>query len=374
MAMSNGRLCEDLDRIKGPWSPEEDASLQRLVQKYGPRNWTLISKGIPGRSGKSCRLRWCNQLSPQVEHRPFTPSEDAAILQAHAQHGNKWATIARALPGRTDNAIKNHWNSTLRRRCRDPEKGIVVHLDDEISSLDAARKRSSDGFSHDGSSALEDNGCSSWEVDSKRLKRLGELGTEQGPEVEVEVEVSDRSDANPGRVLYRPVPVVSFFSSFGKTVANLQETAAGAVGVDPPTSLSLSLPGLDPAIPSPKLSTQKDSHNNSTVNNNIPIPPVVEYMRADEAVVERLSTAVKATVASMLTPVLNSAPRGYNPPAVSSDLLALMRDMVAKEVQKYMSSHHQPGMYTPLSPHPEFLGAANLVRNVVLGGALHLNK
>ncbi|CAN7125260.1 unnamed protein product [Brassica rapa subsp. narinosa] len=57
------------DRIKGPWSPEEDEQLRRLVVKYGPRNWTVISKYIPGRSGKSCRLRWCNQLSPQVEHR-----------------------------------------------------------------------------------------------------------------------------------------------------------------------------------------------------------------------------------------------------------------------------------------------------------------
>ena len=131
MAMSNGRLSEDLDRIKGPCSPEEDPSLQRLVQKYGPRNWTLISKGIPRRSRKSCRLRWCNQLSPQVEHRPFTSSEDAAILQAHAQHSNKWATIARSLPGRTDNAIKDHWSSMLRRRCRDSDKAIVVHLDYE---------------------------------------------------------------------------------------------------------------------------------------------------------------------------------------------------------------------------------------------------
>lgn len=60
------------DRVKGPWSPEEDAVLSQLVQRFGPRNWSLIARGISGRSGKSCRLRWCNQLDPAVKRKPFT--------------------------------------------------------------------------------------------------------------------------------------------------------------------------------------------------------------------------------------------------------------------------------------------------------------
>ncbi|RWR78870.1 transcription factor bHLH51-like protein [Cinnamomum micranthum f. kanehirae] len=97
----------------------EDAKLKKLVDQHGPRNWSLISSCIPGRSGKSCRLRWCNQLSPAVEHPPpFQPKKMRPSSPAHAAHGNMWPPSPAFSPARTDNAIKNHWNSTLRRRLR----------------------------------------------------------------------------------------------------------------------------------------------------------------------------------------------------------------------------------------------------------------
>ncbi|KAF3451578.1 hypothetical protein FNV43_RR07673 [Rhamnella rubrinervis] len=115
--MGRAPCCDKNGLKKGPWTPEEDQKLTDYIQKHGYGNWRTLPKNAGlQRCGKSCRLRWTNYLRPDIKRGRFSFEEEETIIQLHSILGNKWSAIAARLPGRTDNEIKNYWNTHIRKR------------------------------------------------------------------------------------------------------------------------------------------------------------------------------------------------------------------------------------------------------------------
>jgi myb proto-oncogene protein/myb-related protein len=123
--VAHWRKVADPAIVRGSWSCQEDQTVIAWVAAHGATQWATLALQLPGRIPRQCRERWVNQLDPAIKRESWTPEEDHVIVAAVQQIGSKWADIAKLLDGRTDNAVKNRWNSSLKRRNIEVDPGLI---------------------------------------------------------------------------------------------------------------------------------------------------------------------------------------------------------------------------------------------------------
>ncbi|KAK6922574.1 SANT/Myb domain [Dillenia turbinata] len=199
--MGRSPCCEKAHTNKGAWTKEEDERLIAHIQAYGEGCWRSLPKAAGLlRCGKSCRLRWINYLRPDLKRGNFTSEEDDLIITLHSLLGNKWSRMARKLPGRTDNEIKNHWNTHIRRKLL--SRGIDPSTHRPIGdSLKEKKPKSPTLISWDATSTDQQ--------EQKKLKVFGSLESNNrkkifpfqeinnNPKVNLELQISPPNTQNP---------------------------------------------------------------------------------------------------------------------------------------------------------------------------------
>nr|QFZ79248.1 R2R3-MYB transcription factor [Lycoris sprengeri] len=157
--MGRSPCCEKAHTNKGAWTKEEDDRLIAHIRAHGEGCWRSLPKAAGLlRCGKSCRLRWINYLRPDLKRGNFTEEEDDLIIKLHSLLGNKWSLIAGRLPGRTDNEIKNYWNTHIRRKLLsrgvDPNthRPIAETISSNITTISFERKEEEKSSSEESTS------------------------------------------------------------------------------------------------------------------------------------------------------------------------------------------------------------------------------
>ncbi|KAA8528428.1 hypothetical protein F0562_035783 [Nyssa sinensis] len=149
--MGRAPCCDKANVKKGPWSPEEDAKLKSYIEQHGTGgNWIALPQKIGlKRCGKSCRLRWLNYLRPNIKHGGFSEEEDNIICSLYISIGSRWSIIAAQLPGRTDNDIKNYWNTRLKKKLLGKQRKVKQARRNNCLKQEMMRKMSENSMVSD---------------------------------------------------------------------------------------------------------------------------------------------------------------------------------------------------------------------------------
>ncbi|KAK6237311.1 hypothetical protein QUC31_002780 [Theobroma cacao] len=220
--MGRSPCCEKGHTNKGAWTREEDELLIAYIQAHGEGCWRSLPKAAGLlRCGKSCRLRWINYLRPDLKRGNFTDEEDELIVKLHSLLGNKWSIIAARLPGRTDNEIKNHWNTHIKRKLLSRGIDPLTHrqINEQAATRSIDRASSAAVLRQD---AKTDN-------EFPYLNQNNPDG-EKYLDLNLELQISPPSSHPPRKEETTDRKIICFCSSLG--LQNSKGCTCGAVGIE----------------------------------------------------------------------------------------------------------------------------------------------